>query len=187
MRSKILALSMAMLFLAACAQRNEHAVRGMLNNHGGITLAECGTGKVYWVRAADLLLSSLMGNIQDLSGESGAGVVGEWAARTALGFGSHVIVLDNDLGALRGMEHYLDRRITTAMATEQYIRQAVTRADVVIGAMMTVGQRAPMLVSEEMVASMRPRWPRKTARFVGSPSTTASGLIPSFSMRWRMQ
>jgi hypothetical protein len=49
----------------------------MLNNHGGITLAECGTGKVYWVRAADLLLSSLMGNIQDLSGESGAGVVGE--------------------------------------------------------------------------------------------------------------
>ena len=77
MRSKILALSMAMLFLAACAQRNEHAVRGMLNDHGGITLAECGTGKVYWVRAADLLLSSLMGNIRDLSGESRAGVVGE--------------------------------------------------------------------------------------------------------------
>lgn len=86
----------------------------------------------------------------------GAGVVGEWAARTALGFGAHVIVLDNDLGALRVMEHYLDRRITTAMATEQYIRQAVLRADVVIGAMMTAGQRAPMLVSEEMVASMRP-------------------------------
>lgn len=86
----------------------------------------------------------------------GAGVVGEWAARTALGFGAHVIVLDNDLGALRVMEHYLDRRITTAMATEQYIRQAVVRADVVIGAMMTAGQRAPMLVSEEMVRSMRP-------------------------------
>ncbi len=77
MRSKILALSMTMLFLAACAQRNEHAVRGTLNDHGGITLAECGTGKVYWVRGADLLLSSLMGNIRDLSGESGAGVVGE--------------------------------------------------------------------------------------------------------------
>jgi len=86
----------------------------------------------------------------------GAGVVGEWAARTALGFGAHVIVLDNDLGALRIMEHYLDRRITTAMATEQYIRHAVAQADVVIGAMMAAGQRAPVLVSEEMVRTMRP-------------------------------
>ena len=86
----------------------------------------------------------------------GAGVVGEWAARTALGFGAHVIVLDNDLGALRVMEHYLDRRITTAMATEQYIRQAVARADVVIGAMMAAGQRAPIVVTEDMVAAMQP-------------------------------
>lgn len=86
----------------------------------------------------------------------GAGVVGEWAARTALGFGAHVIVLDNDLSALRIMEHYLDRRITTAMATEQYIRQAVSRADVVIGAMMAAGQRAPVMVSEDMVMAMRP-------------------------------
>jgi alanine dehydrogenase len=85
----------------------------------------------------------------------GAGVVGEWAARTALGYGAHVIVLDNDLSALRIMEHYLDRRITTAMATEQYIRQAVSRADVVIGAMMTAGQRSPVMVTEDMVLQMR--------------------------------
>ncbi len=85
----------------------------------------------------------------------GAGVVGEWAARTALGFGSHVIVLDNDLGALRSLEHYLDRRITTAMATEQYIRQAVLTADVVVGAMVTSGQRAPVVVTKDMVAGMR--------------------------------
>jgi alanine dehydrogenase len=85
----------------------------------------------------------------------GAGVVGEWAARTALGFGAHVIVLDHDLGALRALEHYLDRRITTAMATEQYIRQAVQMADVLIGALMTAGQRAPIMVTRDMVASMR--------------------------------
>ena len=77
MRSKVLALSMAMPFLAACAQGNEHAVRGSLNDHGGITLAECGTGQVYWVRGADLLLSSLRGNIRDQSGDTGASVVGE--------------------------------------------------------------------------------------------------------------
>lgn len=86
----------------------------------------------------------------------GAGVVGEWAARTALGYGAHVVVLDNDLGALRSLEHYLSRGITTAMATEQYIRQAVLTADVVIGAMMRPGQRAPIMVTEEMVISMRP-------------------------------
>ena len=84
----------------------------------------------------------------------GAGVVGEWAARTALGYGAHVIVLDTELGALRSIEHYLDRSVTTAMASEQYIRQAVGSADVVIGAMMAGGERSPMLVTEEMVASM---------------------------------
>jgi alanine dehydrogenase len=85
----------------------------------------------------------------------GAGVVGEWAARTALGFGAHVIVLDNDLGALRALEHYLGRGITTAMATQQYLAGALESADVVIGAMMAAGARSPIIVSEEMVASMR--------------------------------
>ena len=85
----------------------------------------------------------------------GAGVIGEWAARTARGFGAHVIVLDNDLGALRAMEHYLGRGITTAMATQQYISQALLTADVVIGAMMTAGSRSPVVVTEDMVASMR--------------------------------
>src|SRR5690606_7396722 len=86
----------------------------------------------------------------------GAGVVGEWAARTALGYGAHVIVLDTDLSALRSLEHYLDRRITTAMASVQYLRQALLTADVVIGAIMADGARSPLLVTEEMVRSMRP-------------------------------
>jgi alanine dehydrogenase len=86
----------------------------------------------------------------------GAGGVGEWAARTALGFGAHVVVLDTDLGALRSIEHYLDRRVTTAMASVEYIRKAVRSADVVIGAKMSDGQRAPILVTEDMVAEMQP-------------------------------
>ena len=86
----------------------------------------------------------------------GAGVIGEWAARTAVGFGAHVIVLDTDLTALRQIEHTLDRRVTTAMANPQYTRQAVAAADVVIGAMMAMGERSPVVVTEEMVAAMRP-------------------------------
>ncbi len=86
----------------------------------------------------------------------GASVIGEWAARTALGYGAHVIVLDNNLSSLRSLETLLDRRIFTAMASEHYIRESVRSADVVIGAAMTSGHRAPMLVTEEMVATMRP-------------------------------
>lgn len=85
----------------------------------------------------------------------GAGVVGEWAARTALGYGAHVIVLDADLGALRALEHHLDRRITTAMAAPTYLRRALAQADVVIGAMMSDGGRSPVVVTEEMVQQMR--------------------------------
>jgi alanine dehydrogenase len=86
----------------------------------------------------------------------GAGVIGEWAARTAIGFGAHTIVLDTDLTALRSIEHVLDRRVTTAMANPTYVESAVKTADVVIGAAMTVGHRSPVVVTEEMVASMRP-------------------------------
>ena len=85
----------------------------------------------------------------------GAGVVGEWAARTALGFGARVTVLDTDLAALRDLEHFLGRRITTAMANEQYIRQYVKSADVIVGAVVRGGSRSPILVTEEMVSKMR--------------------------------
>ena len=85
----------------------------------------------------------------------GAGVVGEWAARTAIGFGAHTIVLDTDLPALRAIEHVLDRRVTTAVANPEYVRRAVRNADVVIGAMMSQGQRSPVLVTQETVGQMR--------------------------------
>jgi alanine dehydrogenase len=86
----------------------------------------------------------------------GAGVIGEWAARTAIGFGAHTIVLDTDLPSLRSIEHTLDRRVTTAMANPAYLAKAVAGADVVIGAMMSMGQRSPVVVTKEMVAAMRP-------------------------------
>ena len=86
----------------------------------------------------------------------GAGVIGEWAARTAIGFGAHTIVLDTDLTALRAIEHVLDRRVTTAMANPTYIESAVRGADVVIGAAMSSGQRSPIVVTEETVSQMRP-------------------------------
>lgn len=86
----------------------------------------------------------------------GAGIIAEYAARTALGYGAQVFVMDNDLAQLRHLENSLDRRIITAMATYQYISSALKVADVVIGAAMVEGHRAPCWVTGNMVKGMKP-------------------------------
>ncbi len=85
----------------------------------------------------------------------GAGITGEYAARTALGYGAQVFVLDNDLAQLRRLENALDRRIITATANHQYLFSALQYADVVIGAAMTEGERAPCWVTDPMVSQMK--------------------------------
>jgi len=86
----------------------------------------------------------------------GAGITAEYAARTALGYGAQVFVMDNDLGRLRHLENALDRRIITATANYQYLSSALQYADVLIGAAMIEGERAPCLVTEPMVSAMKP-------------------------------
>ncbi len=86
----------------------------------------------------------------------GAGITAEYAARTALGYGAQVFVMDNDLTQLRRLENSLDRRIITATANYQYLSSALQYADVVIGAALFEGERAPIWVTESMVASMKP-------------------------------
>ncbi len=85
----------------------------------------------------------------------GAGITAEYAARTALGYGAQVFVMDNDLAKLRHLENTLDRRITTAVANHQYLASALKLADVVIGAVTVEGEQAPVWVTEEMVAQMK--------------------------------
>ena len=85
----------------------------------------------------------------------GAGITAEYAARTALGYGAQVFVMDNDLTALRRLENALDRRIITAVANHQYLTNALKFTDVIIGAAMAEGDRSPCWVTEEMVANMK--------------------------------
>lgn len=86
----------------------------------------------------------------------GAGITAEYAARTALGYGAQVFVMDNELARLRHLENALDRRIITSTANYQYLSSALQYADVLIGAAMFEGERAPCLVTEPMVSSMKP-------------------------------
>jgi len=85
----------------------------------------------------------------------GAGVVGTTAARAALGRGTQVIVLDKDLPRLRKIESEFKKRITTVMANPYTVSRGVKFADVLIGSVLIKGEKAPHIVTEEMVKQMK--------------------------------
>jgi alanine dehydrogenase len=85
----------------------------------------------------------------------GAGMAGSNAAVIAAGMEAEVLVVDKNLDKLRFVDTIHRGRITTLMSDQLTLEQRVRDADVVIGAVLIPGARAPKLVSEEMVASMR--------------------------------
>jgi alanine dehydrogenase len=85
----------------------------------------------------------------------GAGTVGTVAARSALGVGAHVLVVDDDMNKLRALSRELIGRPVTAICTEERLGRYSAIADVVIGAVLIPGERAPYLVTEEMVRGMK--------------------------------
>jgi alanine dehydrogenase len=87
----------------------------------------------------------------------GGGVVGFNAARAFLGLGARVFVLDRDLPRLEEIERYFEGRVVTMVAYDFNIARVLSFAHVVIGAVLVPGMRAPVIVTREMVRSMRPR------------------------------
>lgn len=86
----------------------------------------------------------------------GAGTVGTTAARSALGDGAHVMVVDEDMNKLQRLSRELLGRPHTVLVTEERLDRYTAIADVVIGAVLVPGERAPFLVTEEMVKKMKP-------------------------------
>jgi alanine dehydrogenase len=87
----------------------------------------------------------------------GAGVVGRNAARAFLGMGAQVTVLDSDIRKLQQVDEWLGGRAVTMPAAPFNIARATAFADVLVGAVYVAGRRAPVLVTRDMVRSMRPR------------------------------
>lgn len=87
----------------------------------------------------------------------GAGVVGRNAAGAFSGLGADITILDKDLNALQEVEKHFHGRISTLIATPYNIAKVVAFADVLVGATSVAGERAPILVTREMVKTMRPR------------------------------
>ncbi|MCM3469753.1 alanine dehydrogenase [Brevibacillus borstelensis] len=86
----------------------------------------------------------------------GGGIVGTNAARMAVGMGARVTLLDIHAGRLRELDDLFRGRLHTLMSNHYNIAEAVQSADLLIGAVLIPGARAPKLVTEEMVKSMAP-------------------------------
>lgn len=86
----------------------------------------------------------------------GGGVVGASATRYLLAAGAHVTVIDKNIAALEHIDERFPGAITL-ISTKRNIERATAFADVVIGAVLARGQRAPIVVTREMVRAMKPR------------------------------
>ncbi|MEV4107540.1 alanine dehydrogenase [Nonomuraea sp. NPDC049695] len=86
----------------------------------------------------------------------GGGVSGLNAAQIAVGMGADVTVLDTNIDRLRHIDAIYQGRLKTLVSTSYAIEQEVLQADLVIGAVLIPGAKAPTLVSNDLVARMKP-------------------------------
>lgn len=85
----------------------------------------------------------------------GAGVVAEYATRTAIGLGAEVRIFDNNIYKLMRIQSQVGRQISTSVIAPRYLERELRMADVVIGAIHSESGRTPMIVTEAMVTQMK--------------------------------
>ncbi len=85
----------------------------------------------------------------------GAGIVGEFATRNALALGASVKVFDNNVYRLKQLQNNLGQRVWTSVLEPRILAKQLKTCEVAVGALSNEYGRAPIVVSEEMVASMR--------------------------------
>lgn len=86
----------------------------------------------------------------------GGGVVGTNAAKMAVGLGADVTILDVNLSRLTYLDDIFNGRVKTLMSNSYNIREEVKQADLLVGAVLIPGAKAPHLVTEDMVKEMKP-------------------------------
>ncbi|MFZ9594599.1 MAG: alanine dehydrogenase [Bdellovibrionia bacterium] len=86
----------------------------------------------------------------------GGGVVGINAAKMAVGLGAHVTILDVNIHRLDYLADIFGNEVTTLYSNSEQVERAVTQADLVIGAVLVPGAKAPKLVTREMISRMSP-------------------------------
>lgn len=117
-------------------------------------------GRISILYASELLASSsglMLGGITGVRPTEvviiGAGIVGEFATKAAIGLGASVRVFDNSLSKLRRLHSLIDHRVPTSIIDPRELTKAIRRADVVIGALPR--PNLPPIVTEDMVLKMK--------------------------------
>ena len=104
-------------------------------------------------------MGSILGGISGISPTEviiiGAGTVGEFAARAAIGLGAYVKVFDNSTTRLRRLQSNLGSRVFTSIIQPKVLAKHLKSADVVIGALRSKTGRAPIVISDAMVGDMK--------------------------------
>lgn len=85
----------------------------------------------------------------------GGGIVGTNAAKIAAGLGARVTILDTNLYRLRYLDDVMPKNITTMMSNPYTIKKAILKADLVIGAVLIPGAKAPSLITRDMLKDMK--------------------------------
>jgi len=86
----------------------------------------------------------------------GADIIGEFAARNALALGASVKVFDNNVSRLQRLQNNLGQRVWTSVLEPKIVAKQLKTCEVAVGALRNEFGRAPIVVTEEMVAAMRP-------------------------------
>lgn len=86
----------------------------------------------------------------------GAGIVAEYATRTALGLGAEVRIFDDNIYKLKRLQNQVGRPLYTSAMNPVYLERELITAEVAIGAIHSESGRAPIIVSEQMVSKMKP-------------------------------
>ncbi|WML45651.1 alanine dehydrogenase [Neobacillus sp. PS3-40] len=103
-----------------------------------------------------ILLSGVPGVHRGIVTIIGGGVAGTNAAKMAIGLGAKVTIIDLNPDRLRQLDDIFGSEITTLMSNPYNLAEAVKESDLVIGAVLIPGAKAPKLVTEEMIKSMKP-------------------------------
>ncbi|MGX7686058.1 alanine dehydrogenase [Flectobacillus roseus] len=86
----------------------------------------------------------------------GGGIVGTQAAKMAAGLGANVTIMDISLPRLRYLEDVMPANVDTVMSNEYNVREAIKLADLIIGAVLIPGAKAPHLITRDMLREMKP-------------------------------
>jgi alanine dehydrogenase len=107
-----------------------------------------------WRGGKGVLLGGVPGTRRGRVVILGGGVVGRNAAKIAIGMGAHVTILDVNGNTMDYLEDVFGASVETLYSNPQNIEEAVVRADLVVGAVLVPGAKAPKLVDEKLVAKM---------------------------------